>query len=166
MRTLLIVLLIIFSLPLLGQAQDNSSYLPNPKLTPGAAQKVTKDDVCGSRSKTFDGSIPISLKRKVFERYRIRLDGGTAYNIDRLIPVSLGGSNSITNLWPQPLSGEWYYAKKNKLEQRLHKLVCRGELDLEKAQQEISTDWVSAYKKYLGAPRREPSQKSRRKSYR
>ena len=158
MRTLLIALLITFSLPGRGQAQQGSAHLPDPKLTPGAAQKVTKDDLCGSGSKAFDGSVPISLKRKVFERYRIRLDGGTAYNIDRLIPVSLGGSNAITNLWPQPLSGEWHYAKKNKLEQRLHKLVCSGELDPEKAQQEISTDWISAYKKYLGAPGRQPSE--------
>ena len=157
MRPLLIALLLNLSLPGFGQAQERSSYLPNPKLTPGAAHKVSKDELCGARSKSFDGSVPISLKSKVFDRYRLRTDKATPYNIDRLIPVSLGGTNAIENLWPQPLSGEWSYAKKNKLENRLHKLVCKGELDPEKAQQEISTDWVSAYKKYLSAAVREPS---------
>lgn len=143
-------MLMIFSLP--GWAQQSTSYVPNPKLTPGNTVKVTKDELCGSGNKSFDGSIPISLKRKVFDLYRIRTGEPTAYNVDHLIPVSLGGSNSIKNLWPQPLSGEWSYQAKNKLEHRLHRLVCRGELALETAQQEISTDWISAFKKYLEQP--------------
>ena len=150
MRTLSFALLITFSLPPLVLAQERSPYTPDPKLTPGDTLKVSKEDLCGPGSKTLDSSIPISLKIKVFDLYRIRGDSPTSYNVDHLIPVSLGGSNSIKNLWPQPLSGEWNYLKKNKLEHRLHKLVCRGELALETAQQEISTDWVSAYKKYLG----------------
>lgn len=70
------------------------------------------------------------------------------YNVDHLIPISLGGSNSITNLWPQPLSGEWNYTMKNKLERKLYKMVCSGAITLERARQEIAGDWVSAYKKY------------------
>lgn len=159
MRTLLFALMITFSSPGRALAQQRSSYMSNPKLTPGTTVKINKDDLCGSRNKTFDGSIPISLKRKVFDLYGIRADEPTPYNVDHLIPVRLGGSNSIKNLWPQPLSGEWSYYKKNKLEHRLYKLVCRGELDLERAQQEISTDWVSAYKKYLGGPGRERSKR-------
>jgi hypothetical protein len=157
MRTLSFALMIIFGVP--APAQQGSSYMPNPKLTPGTTLKVSKDDLCGSRYKSADRSIPISLKRKVFDLYGIRADNPTPFNVDHLIPVSLGGSNSIENLWPQPLSGEWSYHKKNQLEHRLHKLVCRGELDLAKAQQEISTDWVSAYKKYLGGPGRERSKR-------
>lgn len=133
--------------------------MPNPKLTPGNTLNLKKDDLCGSTQKTLDGSLPISLKRKVFDRYGIRTDKSTPHNIDHLIPVSLGGSNSIENLWPQPLAGEWSYYHKNQLERRLRKLVCKGELDLEKAQQEISSDWVSAYKKYLGGPGRERSKR-------
>jgi hypothetical protein len=103
----------------------------------------------------LDGKLSISLKRKVFELYKIRTEATTPHNIDHLIPVSLGGSNSIENLWPQPLAGEWNYNQKNELERRLRRLVCRGELDLATAQREISTDWVSAYKKYLGEPRKQ-----------
>jgi hypothetical protein len=154
MRTLLVTLIIIFSLAGQGQAQQRPSYLPNSRLTPGEALKVNKDDLCGSGYKPSDRSVPMSLKRTVFDRYLIKAGDPTPYNVDHLIPVSLGGTNSIKNLWPQPLTGEWSYLKKNKLEQRLYKLVCRGELAPEMAQEEISTDWVSAYKKHLGGPRR------------
>lgn len=157
MQTILVGLMITFSLPGRAQSQQKASYLPNLKLTPGDTLKVNKEDLCGSKYENFDGSIPISLKRKVFDLYGIRGDKLIPYNVDHLIPVGLGGSNSLKNLWPQPVSGEWSYHKKNKLEQRLHKLVCSGELDPERAQQEISTDWVSAYEKYLGAPARQKS---------
>jgi hypothetical protein len=36
------------------------------------------------------------------------------------------------------------------LEDRLHALVISGKLDLETAQREIATDWIAAYKKYIG----------------
>ena len=136
-------------------AQKGDGRLPNPKLTPGATLNLTKDDLCGPNRKGVEGSIPISLKRKVFELYKIRTEATEPHNIDHLIPVSLGGSNAIENLWPQPLSGEWNYNQKNQLERRLHKMVCNGELDLATAQREISTDWVSAYKKYIAEPKRQ-----------
>ena len=151
-QSLSFVLVMGFSVLVQTPAQTKPSHLPNLKKTPGATVKVKKDDLCGSWYETADGSISISLKRKVFDLYGIRTEQSTPLNIDHLIPVGLGGSNSIENLWPQPLSGEWNYSQKNRLERRLRKLVCRGELDLEKAQQEISSDWVSAYKKYLTKP--------------
>ena len=150
-RALIVALLI--SQPGLAPAQEKPSYLPNPKLTPGATVKISKDSLCRG-SETVDGSLSISLKRKVFEVYGIRTERSVPHNVDHLIPVSLGGSSAIENLWPQPLSGEWSYNQKNKLERRLRKLVCSGELDLETAQREISTDWVGAFKKYMGKPQR------------
>jgi hypothetical protein len=39
---------------------------------------------------------------------------------------------------------------KDRLEDRLHALVIRGKLDLKTAQHEIATDWIAAYKKYVG----------------
>ena len=136
-------------------AQKGSNHLPNPTLTPGATLKLSKDDLCGPNRKEVEGNLPISLKTKVFELYKIRTEATVPHNIDHLIPVSLGGSNAIENLWPQPLSGEWNYNQKNQLERKLHRMVCRGELDLATAQREISTDWVSAYKKYVAEPRRQ-----------
>jgi hypothetical protein len=37
---------------------------------------------------------------------------------------------------------------KDRLENRLHQMVCAGQLDLKTAQQEIAGDWIAAYKRY------------------
>ena len=133
----------------LGQTSGTS--LPNPSLTPGAVAAVTSNDLCGSEYRSPDRSISITQKRQAFDRYGLSTRTG-GYNIDHLIPVRLGGSNSPKNLWPQSLAGEWNYHMKNRLERRLHKLVCEKKISLETAQQEISRDWVSAYKKYMVKP--------------
>ncbi|HSE97676.1 MAG TPA: HNH endonuclease, partial [Blastocatellia bacterium] len=134
------------------------SYMPNPALTPGDAVEVTKDDLCGPGRHELDDKVPVAVKRQVFDRYAIS-PGAMGYNVDHLIPEKLGGSNTIKNLWPQPLSGKWTYNMKNRLENRLYKLVCSGTLELKTAQQEIVADWVSAYKKYIGESGQPPQSK-------
>jgi hypothetical protein len=64
--------------------------------------------------------------------------------------LELGGSNSIKNLWPESYRTVWNARVKDRLENRLHELVCSGQLDLATAQREIATDWIAAYKKYVG----------------
>jgi hypothetical protein len=39
---------------------------------------------------------------------------------------------------------------KDVLERKLHNLVCAGKLDLKTAQREIASNWIEAYKKYVG----------------
>jgi hypothetical protein len=152
-RAILPSLALIFYLSVLALPQDRPVHLPDPKLTPGDTIDVTRDDLCAERRTSLDDDISIKLKSRVFDIYGIRPDTPVSYNVDHLIPAGLGGSNSIKNLWPQPLSGEWGYTLKNKLERRLHKMVCSGELDLKKAQEEIARDWVNAYKRYVVEPR-------------
>lgn len=148
-RALRLALLFVLSLAGMAQAQDRHDK-PNPKLTPGDALNVTADDLCNPGHAEIEGTISVQVKSQVFERYGIR---GTliGYHVDHLIPPGLGGSNSIKNLWPQPLAGDWMNQMKNRLEHRLRKLVCSGALDVKIAQQEIARDWIGAYKKYLSA---------------
>lgn len=150
MRVLVFTALLALSLTGMAQAQGRR-YRPNPKLTPGHALNATADDLCKPGHAEVEGKISVRVKGQVFDRYGI---GGDliGYNVDHLIPPGLGGSNSLKNLWPQPLAGEWTSQMKNRLERRLRKLVCSGALDLKTSQQEIATDWIGAYKKYLGAP--------------
>jgi len=159
-RALRLALLLVLSLAGMAQAQDRH-YKPNPRLTPGDALNVTADDLCKPGHAEIEGKISVQVKSQVFDRYGIR---GTliGYNVDHLIPPGLGGSNSIKNLWVQPLGGDWMYQMKNRLERRLRKLVCSGALDVKIAQQEIARDWIGAYKEYLSARGQVRSNRRRR----
>lgn len=69
------------------------------------------------------------------------------YEEDHICPLELGGNpRDPSNLRPQKWTGPWNAHVKDKLENRLHKLVCAGTIDLETAQREISTDWIASYK--------------------
>lgn len=73
------------------------------------------------------------------------------YEIDHLVSLELGGSNSIRNLWPQSYVTEPQNAHvKDTLENALHELVCSGKLSLEEAQKAIATNWIQAYGQYVG----------------
>jgi hypothetical protein len=58
------------------------------------------------------------------------------YELDHLIPLELGGApDDVRNLWPEP----WPAANvKDRLENRLHALVCTHRLSLLEAQQQVS----------------------------
>jgi hypothetical protein len=90
-----------------------------------------------------------ALKHEVFARYGIAWNEHGKYELDHLVPLELGGNSSIENLWPEL----WPDAiAKDALENRLHALVCAGELSLHDAQIQISSDWESCYRRYLGNP--------------
>jgi 5-methylcytosine-specific restriction endonuclease McrA len=46
-------------------------------------------------------NVPAEMKRQVYHEYGITSHGSGEYEIDHLIPLELGGSNSIKNLWPE-----------------------------------------------------------------
>ena len=47
-----------------------------------------------------------------------------------------------------PATG-WNVHAKDALEDRLQQLVCDGKINLATAQQDLATDWISAYKRYF-----------------
>lgn len=79
------------------------------------------------------------------------------FEIDHLIPISLAGaSDDLRNLWPESRRSEpWNAEIKDTLEDVLHRDVCNGRVPLKDAQEAIRTDWIAAYRKYVGPePRR------------
>jgi hypothetical protein len=90
-----------------------SPILPDPKLTPGATVPVSLKTLCEPRkdrgARTYARAarhVTAREKSAVFAAYGISPRMHRAYEVDHLIPIELGGSNSLANLWPQPRSGE------------------------------------------------------------
>ena len=132
-------------------ATASPPILPNPKLTPGAVLPVSAVEFCVPGYSKKVRSVPERVKRQVYAEYGITHHGRGEFEVDHLISLELGGSNSIKNLWPQSYkTSPWNARVKDALEDRLHAMVCSGELPLEIAQHEIATNWIAAYKKYVG----------------
>lgn len=73
---------------------------------------------------------------------------------DHLVPLELGGDpNDPANLWVEPNDDPAATSTantKDTLEDRLNQLVCAGRLALGTAQEAIASDWVAAYRTYVG----------------
>ena len=94
--------------------------------------------------------IPSPVREKALQEYGVGRTQAEQYQMDYLIPPSLGGTEDIGNLWPEPYSESlWNARAKDALENRLREMVCAGQLDLAAAQHDLATDWISAYKKYF-----------------
>lgn len=121
---------------------------PNPQITPGATLPVTKDDICVPGYSQKVRNVPADVKRQAYANYNIANHRAGDYEVDHLISLELGGSNSIKNLWPQSYRTQpWNAHVKDKLENALHDDVCSDRVDLRTAQQEIASDWIGAYKR-------------------
>jgi len=128
--------------------------LPDRRLTPGATRRVTISDVCSSAHEEVVGEVSMPLRQEVFQKYGIVNAHVSDYEIDYLIAPGLGGAEDIHNLWPEPYTSRtWNAYVKDALEERLHEMVCGGEVDLSTAQRDIATDWIAAYKKYFRTDR-------------
>jgi len=125
-------------------------FLPNRSSTPGAIFKeATLATICVPDYSSRVSYVPPNVESDVYRSYGIHSNRGK-YRIDHLIPSKLGGSNDITNLWPQTHRGQWKVSHKSKLSNELYHRVCAGTLTLAQARKEVAFDWIAAYKKYVG----------------
>jgi len=132
-----------------SQTDPISVVRPNSLLTPGDVLPATKAEVCvsGYASRTRD--VSTKTKDAVYAEYGIATHSSGEYEVDHLVPLSLGGSNDIKNLWPEPASPKPGFHEKDKLEDALHRLVCNGSVDLATVQHEVAADWWAAYLRYV-----------------
>ena len=124
--------------------------LPNSKLTPGYMRDVSVRELC-TTSTSLVRNVPESLKQKIFHNYGMNSNDRSVckegYEIDHLVSLELGGANDERNLWPQSYCGSNNAHDKDKLENELHRRVCKGQMNLIDAQMCIKTDWVMCYLK-------------------
>ena len=135
-----------------------AAALPDRHLTPGAINPaVTQANIRATicRRGWTRTVRPLErytewLKYQQIREYGYRDRRARDYEEDHLIPLELGGApTSPRNLWPEPhfVAGGWGSYRKDRLENRLHWLVCRGRLRLSTAQRWIATDWIAAYRR-------------------
>jgi hypothetical protein len=150
-----VAVLIPFYLLTVGSPRAQSARLgppvrPDPRLTPGATLEGTVSDICepGYTKKVRD--VPKAVKQQVYKAYGIQNPAPRTYEVDHLIPLALGGSNRIENLWPQATQTQpWNAQHKDRLENTLRRLVCSQQLPLDTAQRAIAIDWTAAYCTYV-----------------
>jgi hypothetical protein len=127
---------------------------PDPLETPGDTLPVTAQDVCTPGYSHKVRNVPLEVKREVYRRYGISQHRPGEYEVDHLISLELGGSNSVRNLWPESYwTSPWNARVKDALENALHRAVCSGRVSLHTAQRAIATDWVAAYGTYVTTKR-------------
>ncbi|GCE31836.1 hypothetical protein KDA_73200 [Dictyobacter alpinus] len=120
--------------------------LQDSECTPGAIfPQATAQEICTPGYAGSVRNVSQPLKRKVYASYGIKTRLPGQYEIDHLVSLQLGGSNDISNLWPEPEKPFPGYRQKNQVENYLHDQVCSGKISLREAQSEIATNWLQYY---------------------
>jgi hypothetical protein len=126
--------------------------LPDRRCTPGAVySRVTRKRVCTPGYARRVRHVTQSAADAVYAAYGIRhhftFENG---ELDHLVSLELGGSNSRANLFPERASPAPGSHQKDRLENRLHSEVCAREISLRRAQRLIARDWGAAYRARFG----------------
>ncbi len=108
---------------------------PNPNVTsPHNCTKKDKDyketryvnvDICKR-------NVSSNRKGSVYYSYKIPKGERSQYTIDHLVPLSLGGSNNLRNLWPQHKS-----ISSAKYENEIYNKLLKGEISYQEALNKI-----------------------------
>lgn len=120
---------------------------PDHECTPGAVfPDATKEIVCVKGYTKTVRYVTVSTKKKIYASYGIPYPPlrGT-YEADHLIPLALGGSNEVANLFPEAGSPTPGFKEKDLVENYLYKEVCAGRIELADAQKQIANDWLAVY---------------------
>jgi hypothetical protein len=102
---------------------------PDSQQTPGELCSEENRDFLNLR---YDEKIPYcqrnvspQLKRRIYDNYGVPRQCHRFYTIDHLIPLSMGGDNSIRNLWPEHIRVK---ATRQDLEESTFQRMLQGEI--------------------------------------
>ena len=135
--------------------------LPDPGLTPGALNPAVTEStidttICvrgWTRSVRPPAKYTEALKRRQIREYGYADRRLRSYEEDHLVPLDIGGSpDDPRNLWPEPREATdgWNADRKDELEAVLARLVCAHQVSLREAQRAIATEWIAAYRRFVG----------------
>jgi hypothetical protein len=120
--------------------------LPDSACTPGAIfANATVQQICGYGYASSVRNVPFGEKDQAYAEYGVYHHYSGEFEIDHLVPLELGGSNDIANLWPEAASPTPGFHQKDEVENYLHDQVCSGTMSLKDAQTQIATNWLAVY---------------------
>ena len=133
--------------------------LPDARCTPGAVNPLVTQATISSTICVSGYTTSIRPPESVTEPEKAGSAAAYGYTgsfhtaeYDHLISLELGGDpNDPANLWVEPNDRPGATTTSNTkdvLENRLHDLVCSGQLTLDAARQAIATNWGAAYEQY------------------
>jgi hypothetical protein len=124
--------------------QNYAITYPNPTLTPGEIYTDNYTLICDRYYTDLLIDDSQSFKDGVFERYNMTNPEKKQYEIDHWIPLALGGSHNISNVWPEPVTFPGY-KERDTVERYLRDQVCNHKITLTEAREKIVGDWYSIY---------------------
>lgn len=128
-------------------SKTGPTYLyPNPTLTPGAILTTDASKLCTPGYSSTVRNVTTSTKKQVYAEYGLSYPQPSgSYEVDHFISLELGGSNDITNLWPEPASPTPGFHQKDQFENFEHTQICKGIITVQEAQRRMMTDWYYYY---------------------
>jgi hypothetical protein len=125
--------------------------LPDPRCTPGSVYSTATPRVfCKSGYTKLVRHVTAATKRKVFAAYGITSDRSGQYEIDHLVPLELGGSDAVSNLFPEAASPPPGFHEKDRLENETHDRACTRQNSYRNMQRRIASDWTALYVRLIG----------------
>ena len=115
--------------------------IPDPKLTPGT--------LCTESDPNFDGyrypehvphcrrNVTQEMKKQIGREYGVAVSDFSKYEFDHYLPLGIGGSSSLSNLWPQRKDQA---DEKDVLEDKVFHELSDGDITQAEAVKEIR-DW-------------------------
>ena len=126
----------------------DSGRLPDPLCTPGSTDaKVTQATIRSTICmKGWTATVRPPASQTTRAKFSVAypaydIPTAATSELDHLVPLELGGSNDITNLWPEvgPVPNV-----KDPVENDLRADVCAGEMTLSAARLAIARNWQTA----------------------
>lgn len=117
-------------------AGDKFPKMPNETMTPGDLCTDSPNHRYPENIVYCERNVDSQLKNQIIKMYdeqfgyQIRQMNRGDFKIDHFIPLSIGGSNSIKNLWPQHKS---VYTVTDELEHLLFQKISEGRIKQEEA---------------------------------
>lgn len=140
-------------------AADSDGTEPDRALTPGAIRTTNRAEIVGVNTSEVR-NVSGALKLQVYRRYGMKGPSDTIpgtdhqgpFEVDHDVPLCVGGSNDIRNLWIQAGDGQWNFHDKDRLEDAICRKLKKGLISVQQAQAVFLGDWKAGYVAEFGGP--------------